>query len=242
MSFNGQPIRAFAHDYETTGLNVNELGVLQAGLCILTLNQDGTYVIEDQDTTLLNPGEPITAEATAIHGYTDFDVADKPAWIEYLTEQMETVNSMNLDAVIGFNSNSFDNRIAARVGLKPLRSLDLRKAVTQLKKSQGWERGTLAYCYEKLLGKPLVSAHDAMADIIATLDMIIPAMRLAGTETVDDFAVWMRGDAGTPDYKIGFGMHKGSKLKNLPKDYIKWLLSGEIDIDPDLRDGLEACQ
>lgn len=241
MSFNNQSIDIFAHDYETTGLNVAELGVLQAALCIGVLHQDGSYELSDIDTTLLNPGEPISAEATAIHGYTDFDVADKQPWEPYLREQMATVNSMNLDAVVSFNGNRFDNRIAQRVGFKPLRSLDLAKAAQALKKAKGWEKYNLAYTYEKLMGKPLDKAHDAFADVQATLDLIKPAMALAGCATLDEFAIWMRGDAGSPDQKISFGKHKGSKLKNLPSDYVKWLLTQD-DIDPDLREGLEKCQ
>lgn len=239
MSFNSKSITAFAHDYETTGVNVATLGVVQAALCIATIHQDGTFVILEKDVQLLNPGEPIEAEASAIHGYTDFDVADKPAWEDYLREQINTVNELNLDAVVSFNGNRFDNRIAGRVGLNPLRSLDLYKAASAFKRNAGWEKANLGYSYQMLMGKPLEGAHDAFADIQATLDLIQPAMRLAGQETLDDFCIWMKGDSGSPEMKIGFGKHKGSKLRNLPKDYIKWLLGTDIDVD--LREGLEKC-
>ncbi|MNQ48888.1 DNA polymerase III subunit epsilon [compost metagenome] len=242
MSFSNQSITAFAHDYETTGLDIMTLGVVQSALCIATVHQDGSYEILDRDVTLLNPGEKISAEASAIHGYTDFDVMDKPAWEAYLRGQMATVNDLSCDAVISFNGNRFDNRIAGRVGLQPLRSVDLYKAAAKFKKEQGWEKANLGYSYQKLVGKPLEGAHDAFADIQATLDMILPAMQLAGAESLDDFCLWMKGDGGTPEMKIGFGKHKGSKLRNLPKDYISWLLNkSDMGLDPDLKDGLEAC-
>jgi len=241
MSFNNQSVQGLAHDYETTGLDVASLGLVQSALAIVTVHQDGSYEIHDKDVTLLNPGEKISPEATAIHGYSDFDVADKPAWEPYMREQMATVNSLGLDAVFSFNGNRFDNRIAARVGMKPLRSVDLFKAASKFKSAKLWEKANLGYSYEKLLGKPLEKAHDAFADIIATMDMIKPAMALAEVSTLDEFVVWMKGDAGTPEYKINFGKHKGSKLRNLPRDYLKWLVSGDIDIDPDLEEGVRAC-
>lgn len=241
MSFNNQPILAIAHDYETTGLDIATLGLVQAALCVVTLHQDGSYEIHDKDVQLLNPGVDITAEATAIHGYTNLDVADKPAWEPYLREQMETVNSLSPQAIVGYNNKRFDDKIAHRVGLTPLRSIDLCKGVQKLKKEQGWESGKLTSVYQYVFGKPLDGGHDAFIDIQATLDLIPPIMDLAKVSTVDELYLWMRGDGGTVDMKIGFGKHKGSKLKNLDKSYVQWLLGGTLSLDPDLEEGLRLC-
>jgi len=40
----------------------------------------------------------------------------------------------------------------------------------------------------------------------------------------------MQGDDGTLEMKIGFGQHKGSKVKNLGRDYCKWLLSDKCEM------------
>lgn len=242
MNF-GRSIRILAHDYETTGLDTAALGVLQGALIIATLHQDGSYEIEDQDCQLMNPGVEISAEATAIHGYTQLDVADKPCWMKYLGEQMQTVNDLQLDAILGYNNYNFDDRIIMRVGWNPLPSIDMIKPCRALKKLHGWPGAKLVQSYEALLGRPMEKAHDALADVRATLDLVAPAIKLAGLNSVDELVAWAVKDEGTPNMTINFGKHKGSKLKNLEKDYVKWLLGPkcEMTLSHDLRKGLEAC-
>ena len=40
--------------------------------------------------------------------------------------------------------------------------------------------------------------------------------------------------------KIFFGKHKGTKLSDLPKSYVSWLLEKATNLDPDLRTALSA--
>lgn len=244
MSFGGKAISALAHDYETTGTDAYGCGVLQAALLIVTVQQDGSYVIHDKDVQLMNPGKEIHPEASKVHGYYAIDLIDYAPWEKYLGEQMQTVNELNLDAVIGFNSGTFDNTIAARVGLKLPKSIDMIKAGRKFKTMYKWKSAKLTAVYQELTGKELVGAHDAAADVIGTLDMIAPAMKLAECETLDQFVTWMKGDDGTPEMKIGFGKHKGSKLKNIPASYIKWLLGPKCDMNlsAEMIEGLKACQ
>lgn len=231
MSFNGKSITVFAHDYETTGVVVHQLGVVQAALCIATLHQDGSYEILEKDVQNLNPGVAIEPGATAIHGLSDFDVADCPEWFEYLSEQMQTVNEYGVDAVVSFNGNRFDNKIAMRAGWKPLVSIDLYKYAAMLKKEKLWEAANLGYSYEKVTGKALEKAHDAFADIIGTLDMIKPMVALSGLGSLDAFHRHIQGDDGTPEMKINFGTkHKGKKIKHVPLDYLEWLLSAKCEM------------
>lgn len=231
MSFNGQSIQVFAHDYETTGVEIAKLGVVQSALCFAMVHQDGSFEILEQDVQTLNPGVPIEQEASRIHGFTDLDVMDKPAWEPYLREQMETVNEAGVHAVVGYNSGRFDNRIAQRVGWKPLLSFDLYKAAKMFKATHGWESAKLSAVYERLVGKPLESAHDAFADIVATLELIQPAMRLAGFSTLDEFHAWTQGDDGTVEMKLSWGVkHKGKRIKNIPSDYLRWILSPKCEV------------
>lgn len=243
MSFNGKSILVFAHDYETTGLDVPTLGVLQAALCFATLHQDGSYDLHEQDCQLLDPGVEISAEASKIHGYTMLDVAGKPEWMKYLGEQFQVVNTAGCAAVVGYNSATFDNRIAVRAGFLPLRSLDLMKTCRRLKKELSWTSAKLTESYQQLVGKPLEKAHDAMADVIATLDLIAPAIKAApGVGCLDDLILWTIGDDGTPDMKMPWGKEKGSKLKHLDVSYVDWLLKKcDVPLTPELREGLEKC-
>jgi DNA polymerase III alpha subunit (gram-positive type) len=237
MSFNQQSIVVFGHDYETTGLKVQELGVIQSALLMATLHQDGSYEILDQDVNLLNPGVPIEAEASAIHGYTDLDVMGKPDWLPFLRSEMKTINEHDYQAVVSFNGACFDNQIAIRAGWKPNRSVDLYKGASKIKKAGLWEAANLGYSYERLLGKPLAKAHDALADVIGTLDMIAPMMRLvnekglADCTSLDQLHKWMQGDDGTPDMKLSWGTkHKGKKIRHIPDDYLRWIISEKCEM------------
>lgn len=230
MSFNGKSILGFAHDYETTGVIINELGVVQSALCFVQVHQDGSFDILEKDVQVLNPGVKIEQEASRIHGFTDLDVMDKPDWEPYLREQMKTVNDSGAHAVIGFNSARFDNRVAMRAGWKPIQSIDLYKAAKLFKAEYKWESASLGATYEKLLGRELQNAHDAFADIVATLEMIQPAMELSGHTTLDEFHRWTQGDDGTPNMKISWGQHKGKRIKNIPSQYLRWILSQKCEV------------
>lgn len=240
MSFNGQMVRALAHDYETTGVDAGSCGVLQSALWIVDLNQDGTYHVHDQDLMLLNPGMEIHPEASKVHGYYAHQLLDELPWEPYLAEQFQTVNEMKLDAVIGYNSATFDNRIACRVGFQPPKSIDLMKAARKLKTEHKWPSAKLTAFYEHLMGQPMNGAHDASVDVDATLKCIKPLFSWAKVDCLDELMVWMKGDDGTLEMKIGFGQHKGSKIKNLKQDYCKWLLSDkcEMTFSSELREAL----
>lgn len=232
MSFNGRSILAFAHDYETTGVKVMQLGVVQSALCFATVHQDGSYEILEKDVQLLSPmGVKIEPEALRVHGHDELKLIGMPDWEPYLREQMETVNAQCCDVVVSFNGNRFDNQIAKRVGWKPIMSFDLYKAAKLLKAKHEWASASLGGVYEKLMGKPLEKAHDAFADVIATLDMIKPAMALAGFDNIDEFHKWTQGDDGTPDMKLTWGnKHKGKRIKDIPSDYLRWILSERCQV------------
>jgi len=228
--FNAKSITVFAHDYETTGVQTQTLGVVQAALCFATVHQDGTYVIVEKDVQNLNPGMPIEPGAMAIHGLSDFDVADCPPWQPYLEEQMATVNEFGADAVLSFNGNRFDNKIAMRCGWVPTPSIDLFKFASIQKKNKLWEKANLGYSHEMVTGRKLEKAHNAFADIVGTLDMLEGMIKLSGVANLDEFMALIQGDDGTPEMKINWGKHAGKKLKHLPISYLEWLLSPGCEI------------
>lgn len=231
---------AFAHDYETTGVKTDELGVVQAALCFVELEDDGSYKILEKDVQILDPGMPIPAGASGVHGIYDHHVIGKPAWDAYLAEQFKVVNSSPIQTVIGYNSRTFDDRIARRVGMGCYPSFDLIRATKRFKKEGHLTGASLSVAYEGLLGKKPENAHDAFADIVMTLDLIKPSMRLAKCETVHQLIEVINGPGMTPQDKMPFGKHKGVKLCNLPKDYVRWALSNLNEVDADLRAALEA--
>lgn len=62
-------------DLETTGKRVQSDRIVD--ISTLKVMPDGTH---DLKSRRLNPGVPISPEATAVHGITDADVAHEPAF------------------------------------------------------------------------------------------------------------------------------------------------------------------
>ena len=87
-------------DLETTGLNVSLARIVE--LTAYKMYPKGT---EDLKSSRLNPEMPIPAGATAIHGITDQDVADKPKFRQYASSLREFLEGCDL---AGFGVKRFD--------------------------------------------------------------------------------------------------------------------------------------
>ena len=90
-------------DLETTGTKVQTDRIVEISL--LRLLPDGTNQIK---TRRLNPGSPIPAEATAIHGITDADVANEPSFRQIARSLVAQLEGCDLS---GYNVWHFDLKI-----------------------------------------------------------------------------------------------------------------------------------
>ena len=86
-------------DLETTGIDKVNDRIVE----IAIIRFDGEKKFEFQ--SYINPGIPIPAGATEVHGITDEMVADKPKF-EQLAKKLH--NIFNGCDLYGYNSNSFD--------------------------------------------------------------------------------------------------------------------------------------
>lgn len=230
----------FAHDYETTGVNAEKCGVVQAALCFVDLREDGSFSVLERDVSLLHPGEPIPAGASGVHGIYDHHVESCPNYEAYLAEQFELVNDTAIEAVLGYNSISFDDKIARRCGMGEYPAIDLIVATKRFK-AMGLDSAKLGSAYQWLTGKEPVGAHDALADILMTLELIQPAMGKAQCVGLSEFIDWMRTPWASPSMTMPYGKHKGMKLCNLPKSYVRWALEN-MTLSADLKLGLEMVR
>ena len=64
-------------DLETTGTNINSDRIVE--ICYLKVYPNGN---EESKTMRINPEMPIPAEASAVHGIYDADIADCPTFKE----------------------------------------------------------------------------------------------------------------------------------------------------------------
>jgi len=71
-----------AFDVETTGLYPEKDRILEVGIVLFSFDPEGAIIEEQSYASLVNPGVPVPASSTAIHGITDLDVASAPLFHE----------------------------------------------------------------------------------------------------------------------------------------------------------------
>lgn len=226
-------------DTETTGVDAANDRIIEISL--LKLFPDGT---EEIKTFLINPGIPIPAEATLVHGIKDEDVKDKPSFAQLAPTLLEILINSDL---CGYNLLRFDypllrmefsrNNIAFNtLGINlidPMRIFmknEPRDLTAALK----------FYCNEDL-----TEAHSAEADIKATKKILLAQIQkyddVPGTVT-ELSAYSTEGQKRNADITgkllynelneivFGFGKNKGKKITEDP-DYAKWMLSTDFPED-----------
>lgn len=153
-------------DLETTGIQVVNDRIVE--MCVIKVEPNGT---ETTKVWRVNPGIAIPPETTAIHGITDDMVANSPSFKELASEIVAFMKDCDL---AGYNSNRFDIPLLAEELLRAEMDFDLSKvhAVDVQNIFHKKEQRTLTaalqfYCQEKL-----VNAHNAEADVRATLDVL----------------------------------------------------------------------
>ena len=87
-------------DLETTGTNIMHDRIVEISL--IKVMPDGSEV---ERTRRINPEIPIPAEASAIHGIYDEDVASEPTFRQVAASLAQLMSGCD---IAGFNSNRFD--------------------------------------------------------------------------------------------------------------------------------------
>ncbi len=154
-------------DIESTGLNVIKDRIVQIALVKYSPGNDNPEQLE----MLINPGIPISEEAMAVHNITPQMLRNKPTFQQVADELFQFIGNADL---AGYNSDRFDIPMLmeefARVGksfnLSNRRSIDVQKIFYKM------EPRTLKAAYAHYCGKDLSDAHDALADVIATVEVL----------------------------------------------------------------------
>ena len=221
-------------DLETTGTDIVRDRIVQ--ISVLKLHPDGS---EEVRTRLINPECPIPSEASAIHRITDADVLSKPTFRNVGMSLFHFFSGCDL---AGFNSNRFDLPLLveefARGGIQfPEPGCKLIDVQTIYHKK---EERTLSAAYKFYCGKTHVDAHDAEADVRATLEVfksqleryddigasIDKVHEFCNPHPVVDFARYLsKNHDGAVVFN--FGKHKGMQVVQ-ELDYARWMLEGEF--------------
>lgn len=153
-------------DVETTGLNVVRDRILQ--IALVKLHKNGQP--QSELSMLINPGIPISEESMQIHGITPKDLANKPVFQQVAQKIWDFIGDSDL---AGYNSNRFDvpmlmeefSRVGMEFDVSKRRLIDVQRIFYKM------EPRTLKAAYRFYCGQELTDAHDALADVKATIDV-----------------------------------------------------------------------
>jgi DNA polymerase-3 subunit epsilon len=153
-------------DLETTGTDPQQDRIVE--ISILKIQPDGR---RSHRTRRLNPGVPIPAAATAVHGITDTDVAGEPRFEQVAQGLLAFLDGCDL---CGFNLKRFDLRVLYREFARAGRSLPLegRAVIDPMEIFHRFEPRDLTAAVRTYLGREHTDGHSAAADAQATAEVL----------------------------------------------------------------------
>lgn len=225
-------------DLETTGTDILNDRIVEISL--IKVNPDGS---EFERTRRINPEIPIPAEATAVHGISDADVADEPKFSQIAHSLADIFTGCD---IAGFNSNRFDvpmldqefQRAGVRLDFTEVRFVDVQTIFHKK------EPRNLIAAYRFYCDKDLEGAHSANADIRATYEVLKSQLdKYPDLENDISFLSEYSSHTRNVDFMgrliynddrkevINFGKYKGRLAEDvLRKDpsYYTWILNGDF--------------
>ena len=120
---------------------------------------------------LINPGIPISEEAFRVHGIKPQDLSNKPVFSQVGQKIYDFIGDADL---AGFSSNRFDipllmeefDRIGIDFNVDQRRTIDVQRIFYRM------EPRTLSAALKFYTGKKMEDAHNAMADVKATIEIL----------------------------------------------------------------------
>jgi DNA polymerase-3 subunit epsilon len=217
-------------DTETTGIDTNTSRVIE--IAAIRLDPVAKPVAFHR---LLNPGVPIPASATHVHGLVDADVRGKPRFAEIAHDLNQFLNGSDL---VAYNA-AFDLAMLAaefaRCGMKL--KVKGRSVLDPHAIFRREEPRSLCHAVRFYLGQEGFSPHSASSDALATLRVLdaqvgryeLPTNPEALHKllvTVDIAGKFTRDANGA--VIVNFGKHRGRPLADVASDdadYLRWALA-----------------
>jgi len=241
-------------DLEATGLNIVQDRIVQVGFVKIFADGRPSEELELK----INPTVPVSAEAAAIHGMTNEDLKDEPEFAEVAQKLYDFIGAADLG---GYNSNRYDVPLLQEEFYRAGIYLDTskRRLIDAQQIFYRMEPRTLSAALKFYAGKTMENAHDALADVRATVAIFEGQLkRYADAEYTDDDGKTSRpftdmntvaafcqddrfldatrrlkkGPDGTP--RFNFGKYAGQNVADVfGKDpsYLKWILSKDFSTE-----------
>ncbi len=243
-------------DLEATGVWVESDRIVQIALARIAPDGDVR-----EWSSLVNPGQPIPAETSAVHGIHDADVAAAPTFAALTTTLTELLGGCDL---AGYNVQRFDRRLLAaefrRAGVPdPTAGARVLDAYTIFVRQEQRTLDAALRFYGVADAFASRRAHDARSDVAATVAVLAaqlgayPALPRSvealhgwlhprGADWIDDDGklVWKDGVA-----TVAFGSGGGRSLADLAatdRGFLEWVLRKDFSeqVKRIVRDALEG--
>jgi len=225
-------------DFETTDKDTSKAKIVQIGLVITSPNLD---IIGDPVSVLVNPGEPIPPKSTEVHGITDEMVANAPTFGQIAHYFKQTIENCDWGF---YNGIKYDVPVLISefsrvdISINPFGRKFLDVCVGFFKK----EPRDLSSALKFYTGEIMEDAHDACADVVATiktargmltkyddLKSLDDLHSLCEIEKICDFSgKFTLDEDGDPTFT--FGKHRGDKIKN-QVGFLRWMLNQDFPKD-----------
>ena len=215
-------------DIESTGLG-NDAGIVE----ISWIETDEHFNEVASFYSLINPMVPIQFGAMAVHGITEDMVADAPTIEEFMRREGYPLAGEGV--ILAAHNANFDIKFFSPWMDEPNTLCTLKCARLIYPDAENHKLGTLR-CMLGLDGDTR-KAHSAQEDVSVLVQLAQRLCRDAGTDLYGLIELQNRPN---PNAKMTFGKHRGTALKDLPAQYVWWLLNKAENLDADLRTALLA--
>jgi DNA polymerase-3 subunit epsilon len=240
-------------DLEATGANIATDRIVE--IAVIKILPNGEVI---RKSNLVNPGMPIPAESTAIHGIRDEDVQGKPLFKDVARDYAKLFEGADLG---GFSIFKFDVPLLVEEFLRANVEFDYsRKRIIDAQRIfHLMEKRTLSAAYKFYCDKDLADSHTAEADTEASLEVLMAQVErygnqpvtdthgnrlgiisndmdalaaLTSSDVVDLAGRMIRNQKG--EAILNFGKHKGKPVLTVLKEepsFYDWVMKGEFSLD-----------
>lgn len=240
-------------DLETTGTNISQDRIVE--LAMLKVMPDGSI---EEKARRINPTIPIPVETSLIHGIYDEDVKDEVTFKQIAKSLATWLEGCDL---AGFNIMKFDVPMLVEEFLRANVDfeVDHRKLIDAQKIFHMMEKRNLTAAYKFYCNKTLENAHSALADTLATYEVLVAQINQYDGERMTDLLGKeigeLKNDMGVlhelTNQKMvdlagrivfnndgqevfNFGKHRGKAVSEVfqkEPSFYDWMMKGDFPLD-----------
>lgn len=240
-------------DLEATGLTIGLDRIVE--IALIKVQPDNST---EEKLWRVNPEMPIPEKVSKLHGIYEKDIINEPVFKKIAPDVAKFIGNADL---AGYNSNKFDVPLLVEEFLRVEVDFDLdgRKLIDVQNIFHLMEPRNLVAAYKFYCNKPLLNAHSAMSDTLATFEVfkaqlkkyefttiedekgnsIVPVKNdmevlsnlTTKTKNVDLAGRIVYNDSGVPVFN--FGKHKDKPVTEvLTKEpgYYSWMMNGDFPL------------